>query len=1736
MAETGRDAIGILFGVEGGGSINGKSGDKIKKQLTNIANHIKLEIKVNEKFFDNEVKKLKDKIEKELGTLDVKFKTKEPGKGSGGSGGEKNKKSADSVVQLTKAQKESLRLEKQLASERQKLNKIKNQASEEYKRQNDYVKELEAKSKDLSDEANSALNATAEQTEEYKKQVEAAKKLIELKNTIGKAKENPDLKNSALYNYQKAVDNALRIANDVDPILDHNAEAQKKVEELRDLATKPLTGKESLTEIIQKTNDLKQSATKTSGELRKLQGEADTFGNRIQKSFDSKIVERFAAVALAAVANAFRLIYQNVLELDRAVTNLQVATGKSRGEVREMVKEYAGLAKQLGVTITDITDAADTWLRQGYEIAEVNELIIQTTMLSKLGQLESAEAARALTSAMKGYKVSVEEASKIVDKFTAVDMEAATSAGDIATAMSETSASAQVAGISMDRLIGYITTVSEVTQDAAESVGTFYKTLFARMGNIKAGKFIDEDTGESLSDVESVLGSVGISLRDGLTSFRDFSDVLDEVGNNWDSYNDVQKHALATAFAGTRQQEKFIVLMENYGDALKYAEVAANSAGTAQEKYQEAVLSGIDASINSLKSGWQDFSTEVLNSDVLKTLVDAVSIIVELLAEIAKVGNGVLVTIPAIAVGLSAIVGIIAKIKTAAVFTTMWTTLKGMLNIFPAIIAQLKAAYYQHIANTAATKGYSTALLANMRAMKAQAAASKAMAATNKVGWIMLAASFVYGLIKGISDLSKAEEDRYEASKKRAEEAKEFYEGQKESLDELTELTKQYDEIASKLKNGDAMTQEIKENLLQIQKDINKHVGAETDAVDLVNGKYEEQLALIYKIRAEEAEKNIGSAGSYYQSMIEASDNAMHNNRASIEGTGEGQHTGYVADDGSTKFNLVFERGKDASQNADAISRIIENELEGGFLYEGYHIDNNVIATTTGWMKDKYYGVFTNFKNAQDAVYKLSLIIGEIDKNGWAITDNEIYQQLIALRSDYQKDLDNEQKAKEAFLTAVTNESGYYSYSDSLNVDDKNSYEEFKDKIIERVKENSEVKHLLENGSITEDDLEKYATDFVQSYYSTLYHKFENPSNIGEISLSYMIGEVEDEFEFLQGALEDMAKDGFLNPETITTLFKEFPELAEKLMKDGFLKETKNGYELIGYSTSKYFDEIINGYEEVTNAALNNYRGVEEAYRNGNATYEEVQKARLSYEQALNNEKTANTLKKLYGAANEAQNAFIEMFNTIEGGFDALSSAMDDMDETGILSADTLSNIMENYPDLIDYLEMTAQGYILADNALMQYLATLRISYVEAVNAATKGTEEYAEALQKLNMFDAIVATKMRDRQIKSYTDNLEKQKDALEEQKDRYKELVDIRKDLLKTFKEELDYQKELADKQKNVADLRTQLALARLDTTAAGRAKVRELEAELKEAEEELEDFTLEHAVDMLTDQMEDDYDAYESFIKKQVDRLTKAIENAKDTIVVNVEYPEVEKPTESEKEVVKEYIPTSPWRTYEDARKAGYGGIADETIFNNKKDDSDFFKKYHNIDLKALGIETYQQYLDYEYDNLKKFKSNSWKSYQDAAAAGFSNILGASSSEVLRAKRTINPETGEPYGTYQAYLDAMYKKYMGKTPIYHTGGFVGGSAVIKSNEEFAKLLKGEFVSTPAQMKTFMQKTLPKLASYGSGNKVTYNAPLVKIECESITEDTLPAVEEVVNQAVKKIKSEFDSALSRTGYRKGI
>ena len=375
---------------------------------------------------------------------------------------------------------------------------------------------------------------------------------------------------------------------------------------------------------MQGLNNISNSAKNTTTVFGRLK-------NAVAGTFSSRKIETTAYLALLKEINdAAERAKDTMVQLDKVVTDLSVATGDSRSSVKDLLKDYNGMAKQLASTTTQVGQAADDYLRAGKSMKESNQLIKDSIMLSKLGQINSSEATEDLLATMNGFDMSVNQVNDALDAMVAIDMAASTSSGDIATALKYCASSADIAGVSFNKLAAMIGTVQDKTMQSAETVGTFMNTLLSRYRNVKIGQFVDDD-GESLSDVETILNSVGIKLRDTNQEFRDFETVLDEVAKSWNTYSSVQQASIAKAFSGTRQQNRFLALLEGYNKTLELTAVAANSAGTAVEKFNNSYKESLEAKTNILQAS---FESMIMNSDMSEVyggILDATTALVNLI-------------------------------------------------------------------------------------------------------------------------------------------------------------------------------------------------------------------------------------------------------------------------------------------------------------------------------------------------------------------------------------------------------------------------------------------------------------------------------------------------------------------------------------------------------------------------------------------------------------------------------------------------------------------------------------------------------------------------------------------------------------------------------------------------------------------------------------------------------------------------------------------------------------------------------------------------------------------------------------------------------------------------------------------------------------------------------------------------------------------------------------------------
>ena len=441
--------------------------------------------------------------------------------------------------------------------------------------------------------------------------------------------------------------------------------------------------KKKIDDLVKKKNKVSIKTSVDNSDLSKGLNETEkqttSFFGKLSNSLAGLNVAR---VVFQQIAQASKEAIANVKELNVIKTNIQMASGASNSEINGMMKSYNGLAKEISSTTKATAESANEFIRMGESVKDTNTLIRNAQMLSKIGMIESAASADYIISSMKGYKIAAQDSINIVDKLTSVDMEAAVSAGDLAEAMSKTANLADTSGISMDNLIGYLATVQETTQKTASVVGTSFQSMLSRMNNIKVKKFVDDETGEDLSDVEAVLGKLGIKLRENETTYRNFDDVLKDVASHWESFNDVERNSVAVAIAGTRQRENMLALFSNFDKALQLSEVSANSAGTALERYG-TYQDSIAAKTNELTTAFEALSTNTISENLYKGILEATTDIVEFVDK-TQLLKGVLAgmaTFGAAKVFSSMTVGIIAAAKSTAQLTAAMALFNNGMSI-----------------------------------------------------------------------------------------------------------------------------------------------------------------------------------------------------------------------------------------------------------------------------------------------------------------------------------------------------------------------------------------------------------------------------------------------------------------------------------------------------------------------------------------------------------------------------------------------------------------------------------------------------------------------------------------------------------------------------------------------------------------------------------------------------------------------------------------------------------------------------------------------------------------------------------------------------------------------------------------------------------------------------------------------------------------------------------------------
>lgn len=257
------------------------------------------------------------------------------------------------------------------------------------------------------------------------------------------------------------------------------------------------------------------------------------------------------------------------------------------------------IAKSLGASTTDVTNAALMYAQNGFNEADYTRLAELTTKVSNITKQDTTKTSEQLTATMNGYRMSIEELEQTIDQMSLVAAQGASDLNELATAEQKVAAVASTVGVSQEQLISQISTIISVTRQAPESVGNALRTIYARLGDLKLGETLED--GVSLGKFSEALETVGVKVLDEQGNMRDMGNIIEDLMVKWQGLSEAQKQAAGVALAGKNQYTQLVALLENQEMYNRQLQLTAEATGTL-DKQNAIYLDSYEARLQKLNS------------------------------------------------------------------------------------------------------------------------------------------------------------------------------------------------------------------------------------------------------------------------------------------------------------------------------------------------------------------------------------------------------------------------------------------------------------------------------------------------------------------------------------------------------------------------------------------------------------------------------------------------------------------------------------------------------------------------------------------------------------------------------------------------------------------------------------------------------------------------------------------------------------------------------------------------------------------------------------------------------------------------------------------------------------------------------------------------------------------------------------------------------------------------------
>ena len=828
-----------------------------------------------------------------------------------------------------------------------------------------------------------------------------------------------------------------------------------------------------------------------------------------------------------------------------------------------------------------------------------------------------------------------------------------------------------------------------------------------------------------LRDTIKSLSGVDIMMPDGQT-FKSTYDIMKEISKVYNDLADIDKANLLETIAGKHRASDVQSMISNWSQVEKATSSAINAEGSAMKEYK-IHMDTIQASLNALKSTWQEFANTFMKASDLKALIDVLKVALDILTQIVdKVG-----ALPLLATGI----GIFASKKGGFNLLNTLGNVGMFSKLFNNKEINTTTSSIGNMLETVAdsSKGASAGLETVAVGAEAVGTASKGAS----IGVSLLNGLLVGLVATGISLAIKGLDWYANRAVNASKEANEAFDESIDKVDELSRKSTSLDELINKYEElgNQEKTAQVNSQIAEIQQEINSLIGTQADNIDLVNGKYEEQLNKLKQIKIELNNKKLEQSQDAYKKSKNASAKAS-GETSSLFGF---NNIGTTVDDTqkmTSNDKKVLQALK--SINYGRYTEMLSTSLLGDKISLTSDISPKV--TKDGIITTKNNGARERKKALEE--FKKYL---EDNVDSQLYSESSIYTMINDAINKYDEYINKEsEQIKNVLNLLPENIMSQDENFKNLKVDSVVDYDKAMSMLKDIVMDNADVKDALSKGLIDEEDIDKSVTTYMSGLQDIgKFHKDwlkqyqKDEKDTAEKVKQYRTYDVVDNLAekrsgvaTYQKIISESNSSTGLTSETIAEVEKLYSNIkgydASKIFE-----KTANGIQVNRKELEKlqaqYLKEDLNqNYMELAEMT-NEYKSLGVAI--ANCTDEQEKKDLLDRQETLKTkiEETAR-LTSQYEALTSAYNKWIIAQNTEDEGakYDAFAGYLDtlkELNKKGLIGTDQYQSSVQ----LMSYEDLTGK-----DASEYQKVYNKQISTISKYfNGQKSGVESFFKYVNK---------------------------------------------------------------------------------------------------------------------------------------------------------------------------------------------------------------------------------------------------------------------------------------------------------------------------------------------------------------------------------------------------------------------